>query len=420
MSTWIIAIIIIIAVIVLYATNIIPYPVTSLLACAAMVVFKVIPFSTAFAGFGSDVIMLVAGMMVIGNALFETGAAKMLGAGMIRVCGKSERVFLLVSLIFASVMTTFCSNTATIALMMPVVSAAAKANERIRKKNCFMALGMASVLGGGLTMVGSSPQLVVQEILIAGGVRPIGFFEMMTAGLPRVIVLILYFTTIGYALQKKVFTFEETPDEEEAAAKEQTQKWKAYVTLGILAACVVSFVAQLVSVGTTALIGSLACILTGCISWKNAVTKMNWSTLIVLGGAIGFATGLDKSGGGAMIAGFFVRLLGDHIDFFALIAVFVLLSTVLANIMSHTATVSILVPIAIGLTKQLGYDSTMIAIAIILGACMSCVTPIATPPITMTMRAGYRFSDYVKVGGLLNLINYFVTIGAFFVLVRIV
>jgi len=420
LSTGIIAIIIIIAVIVLYATNIIPYPVTSLLACTAMVVFKVIPFSTAFAGFGSDVIMLVAGMMVIGNALFETGAAKMLGAGMIRVCGKSERVFLLVSLVFASVMTTFCSNTATIALMMPVVSAAAKANERIRKKNCFMALGMASVLGGGLTMVGSSPQLVVQEILITGGVRPIGFFEMMTAGLPRVIVLILYFTTIGYALQKKVFTFEETPDEEEAAAREQPPKWKAYITLSILAACVISFVAQFVSVGTTALIGSLACILTGCISWKNAVKKMNWSTLIVLGGAIGFATGLDKSGGGAMIAGFFVRLLGDHIDLFALIAVFVLLSTILANIMSHTATVSILVPIAIGLTQQLGYDSTMIAIAIILGACMSCVTPIATPPITMTMRAGYRFSDYVKVGGLLNLINYFVTIGAFFILIRLV
>ena len=176
MSTGIIAIIIIIAVIVLYATNIIPYPVTSLLACAAMVVIKVNPFSTAFAGFGSDVIMLVAGMMVIGNALFETGAAKMLGAGMIRVCGKSERVFLLFSLIFASVMTTFCSNTATIALMMPVVSAAAKANERIRKKNCFMAIGMASVLGGGLSLVGSSPQLVVLEILIAGGVRPIGFF----------------------------------------------------------------------------------------------------------------------------------------------------------------------------------------------------------------------------------------------------
>jgi len=121
-----------------------------------------------------------------------------------------------------------------------------------------------------------------------------------------------------------------------------------------------------------------------------------------------------------MIAGFFVRLLGDHIDFFGLIAVFVLLSTFLANIMSHTATVSILVPIAIGLTKQLGYDGTMIAIAIILGACMSCVTPIATPPNTMTMRAGYRFSDYVKVGGLLNLINYFVTIGTFFILIRLV
>lgn len=420
MNPGIIAIIIIVIVIGLYATNIIPYPVTSLLACTAMVIFHVIPFSTAFAGFGSDTIMLVAGMMVIGNALFDTGAAKMLGTVLIKACGKSERVFLLVCLIFTSAMTAFCSNTATIALMMPVVSAAARANRNIQKKNCFMALGFASVLGGGLTMVGSTPQLAAQGILEAGGIRMIGFFEMMAAGLPRVIVLIVYFTTIGYALQKKVFTFDEILEDDSAASDEkETPKWKAFIALGVLAGCVVCFVGQFVSVGTTALIGSLICILTGCIHWKKAVTKMDWNTIIMLGGAIGFASGLDKSGGGAMIANSIVRLMGNRISFFLLIAIFVLLATVLANIMSHTATVSILVPIAVALTQQLGFDSTMISIAIILGACMSSVTPIATPAITMTMRAGYRFSDYVKIGGLLNVINYFVTIGAFFVLINI-
>ena len=236
-------------------------------------------------------------------------------------------------------------------------------------------------------------------------------------------MLIIYFTTIGYQLQKKVFRFDEIVDESESGENSETEyppKWKAFLALGILADCIASFVLQKLSVGTTSLIGALLCILTGCISWKRTIKVLDWSSLVLVGSAIGFATGLDKSGGGAMIAGFIVNLLGDHISFIVLLAVFLMLSTVLANIMSHTATCSILVPIAVALTAQLGYDSTLIAIAIIQGAAMASVTPVSTAPITMTMRAGYRFSDYVKVGGLMNVISYIITIGSLFIMARVV
>ena len=153
MNSGIVAIIIVVIVIGLYISNLLPYAVTALLACVAMVVFQVVPFSTAFAGFGSDTVMLVAGMMVMGHALFETGAARLLGKMLTRFCGKSERLFLAICLIFTTILTAFCSNTATIMLMMAVVSAAARVNPKITKKNCVMALGFAAVSGGSLTMV---------------------------------------------------------------------------------------------------------------------------------------------------------------------------------------------------------------------------------------------------------------------------
>ncbi|MCF0230649.1 MAG: anion permease, partial [Parasporobacterium sp.] len=363
MNAGLIAIIIVVIVIILYATNLIPYAITSIAACVVMIVLDIVPFSTAFAGFASDTIMLVVGMMIVGNALFETGAASLLGGALTKICGRSEKTFLIVVLSFSFVMTAFCSNTATIALVMPIIAAAAKNNSNIKKKHGYMAAGFAAVGGGCLTLVGSTPQLVAQGILESSGERTIGLFDMTGFSLPRVIVFLLFYATIGYSLQKKYFDFDDVEDSAAASEAENKYGWKAYLSLGILALCIIGFVTQVVSLGTTALIGAILCVITKCVNWNTAVKKLDWNTIILLGGAIGIASGLDKSGGGEMIADFALGLFGSDISFFAIVAVFSVLANILANIMSHTATVSILVPVALSMTSALGYDGTIVALS---------------------------------------------------------
>lgn len=210
-----IALIILVAIIILYATEIIPLAVTSVLGAIAMAATGIISYSSAISSFGSDTVMLVVGMLIIGNALFETGLVQKIGNAIVKLSGLSEKVMLAAVIVLAAVLSGFISNTATVAMFMPIIATAAMAsNGRITKKNTIMALGFASVVGGNLTLVGSTPQLIAQGMLEDYGLQTMEFFTLSKIGIPLILVMLLYYMTIGGAIQNKAFrNFEENYDD---------------------------------------------------------------------------------------------------------------------------------------------------------------------------------------------------------------
>ena len=413
MASSTIAMIIIIAVIILFASELIPLPVTAMSACLAMGIFKVIPYSDAFAGFGSDVVILVVGAIIIGEALFETGAAKEIGHSLIKLLGTNEKLFLMVCIAFTAFVSAFLSNTATVAMMMPIIaSAAMNSGGKITKKNTYMAVGYAAVAGGACTLVGSTPQLIAQGVLLNAGLEGMRFFDLAYSGFPKVVLMMIYFCTFGYSLQKKVFDFEDVPDKPSGNESEDAPKsiFKMWISVGILIACVFGFVSQIWTVGTVAMLGAVLCIITGCISMKQVFARMDWTTVVVLGGALGFASGMEQSGAGEIIARTVIGWLGEDVNTWLLLSVIALLSCVMGNVMSHTATAAILSPICLIMAKNLGLDPITMMIVIVMSVNMTYITPISTPPNTMTLAAGYRFMDYVKVGTPLNILMYLLNI----------
>lgn len=417
MSAATIAIIITVLAIIMYATEVVPIAVTSIFACLAMAVFGVISYKDAFAGFSNDTTMMVLGMIVIGNALFETGAASLIGSKLVKAVGTNEKKFLAAVILVAGILSGFLSNTGVCAMFLPVIaSVAATSGGLITKKNTYMALGFATVAGGMLTLVGSTPQLVAQGILQKMGQPTMGFFTIGVAGIPLLILLLVYFMTFGYSFQKKVFDFAEKQDTQtaEAAAAATVEKpvnpVKMWISILVLATCVAGFITKIWTVGMIAMVGALVCVLTGCISEKRVYQTMDWTTVAVLAGALGFADGLDKSGAGKIIADSAVRLLGTDATPWVVFAAIVLIATVLTNIMSNTACTAMLTPICIFMAQGLGINPLTLVVGLVIGANLSYSTPIATPPVTMTLVAGYRFMDYVKVGGLFNILAYIVTI----------
>lgn len=411
LSNSVIAIIILIFIIISFSSQRIPIAVTALLGGLAMMLFGIIEPADVVSGFGSDTVMMVAGVIVIGNALFETGLATHVGALILRcrAAAKNERIFLLIVLVIVTILSAFMSNTATVAIFMPLIASVAKvSNGVITKKNTYMAVGIASVLGGNLTLAGSTPQMIAQSILATtDGVREMTFFEMLKGSLPLVIVMLLYYATIGYSLQKRVFNFpEETEYEGDPTEAERGKSpVKKVISLLILVFTVLGFCSGAFSMGTFALLGACLCVLTGCISIRRVYETMDWSTLIVLGGAIGFSTGLSESGAVSLIAGKIVEVFGQIQGAgFVTFALLIVLASVLTNFMSNTATVSIILPIGLSVAEMMGIDPITVTIGIVIGCNLSFSTPIATPPLTMTLVAGYRFTDYVKAGGLLNLL----------------
>ncbi|MGI6751659.1 MAG: SLC13 family permease [Anaerovoracaceae bacterium] len=413
MASSTIAMIIIVATIILFATELVPLPVTAISACLAMGIFNVIPLSSVFSGFGNDVVFLVAGAIVIGEALFETGAAIGIGKRLVKLLGTNEKIFLMVCIAFTGALSAFLSNTATVAMMMPIIaSAAMNSKGKITKKNTYMAVGFASVAGGACTLVGSTPQLIAQGVLLAAGLEGMKFFDLAYSGIPKLLLMMLYYYTIGYALQKRVFDFDDVPDKvcENGNDNSAQSPVKMWISVAILFGCVVGFVSQIWTVGIVAMVGAVLCVVTKCISIKQVFARMDWTTVVVLGGALGFASGVEKSGAGEIIAHTVIGWLGEDVSTWVLLSAIALIACVMGNLMSHTATAAILAPICLIMARNLAIEPLTMMIVIVMSVNMTYITPISTPPNTMTLIGGYRFMDYVRVGTPLNILMYFLNI----------
>ena len=396
------ALIILIIAMVLFVSEVIPIPVTAVCAAVSMGVFGVIPFASALSGFSNDVTIMVIGAMIVGEALFETGVANKIGEAVIKRVGFNEKAFVLACIILSVVLSAFLSNTAVVAMMLPVITATAiKSNGKIRKKSASMAVAFAANIGGGMTLVGSTPNLICQGVLNEMGAPAMSFFDLTIGSLPRLAFLLLYYATFGYTLQNKVFDFSNSNGDDNGKESEQKKEYntrKMIISSILLVLMVIGFVTGVWTVGAVALITGLLCIITKCISLKDTFSRLDWNTVWVLAGSFGIASGIDKSGAGKIIADTVLDFFGGTISHFSLLLIFTLLAVLMANIMSSSASAAILSPIALSLCTSLGYSPIPIMMVIVWSLNLAFLTPIATPPVTMTMQCGYRFLDYTKLG----------------------
>ncbi|MBQ7877021.1 MAG: SLC13 family permease [Bacteroidales bacterium] len=170
----------------------------ALCALLALLLCQVLTPAEGLAGFSNSTVIMMIGLFIVGGGIFQTGLAKMIGGQVIKLAGKSEtRLFLLVMLVTAFI-GAFVSNTGTVALMLPiVVSMAAHAGTSSRR--LLMPLAFASSMGGMMTLIGTPPNLIIQETLstakanglVDASVQDISFFTFLPVGLITLAVGIL-------------------------------------------------------------------------------------------------------------------------------------------------------------------------------------------------------------------------------------
>lgn len=379
-----------------------------------MGIFKVIPFKVAFSGFSNDVTLMVIGSMIIGEAVFETGAADKIGRSIIKIVGYDEKKFIVACILLTAILSALLSNTAVVAMMLPVVAAVSKVSKgKIKKKNLYMVIGFAANVGGGMTLVGSTPNVVGQGMLIESGIEGMKFFDLTLGSIPRLIFMVIFYITIGVRLQNKIFNFEEIErriDSNNENTNKSTTNIKMILSVVIMILMIVGFISEIWTVGTVAMVAGIFCIVTGCISLKAVFERIDWNTIWILAGSFGFAAGLSESGAGELIANRIISMLGADVSLYKLLIIFTIISVILSNIMSSTASSAMICPIAISMCQVLNLPAKPVIMAIVWGLNLAFLTPVATPPVTMTLQAGYRFLDYTKIGSILMIGSLIITI----------
>ncbi len=175
-------IIILLATIVLFVVGKPRADVVALGALTALLLSGVLTPAEALAGFSSPVLVMMVGLFVVGGAILQTGLAKAAGSKIVVLArGNDTRLFLLVVL-GTAVIGAFVSNTGTVALMMPIVVSMASAG-RANASRLLMPLAFASSMGGMLTLIGTPPNLVIDEALRESGHEGLSFFSFLSVGL---------------------------------------------------------------------------------------------------------------------------------------------------------------------------------------------------------------------------------------------
>ena len=404
----------------LFVTELIPLAVTAMAACTALGILGVLPSKQVYAGLSNSTVVLFGGMFVIGAAMFKTGLAEAVGLWVVNKAGTKEVPLMGAIMIVTIALSAVSSNTGTVACLMPVIIGIANAANIPASKE-LMPLAVAANVGGTITMIGTPPNVIVTGALSAAGLPSFGFFEFALIGVPLSVIVLVYMLTIGRRTIPVKNAGAMDADAVEAAKKEagasddnapksKTKMWiSGLILLGVVAAMALNL--KTVPLQTAAVTGAILCVITGCLKEKEAYAGIDWVTIFLFAGMLSVATAMDKTGAGKLIADTVVGMMGENPNPIVLCAVLYLISNVLTQFMSNTASAALLAPIGISIAQSIGADPKPVLMAIGIAASMAYATPMATPPNTLVLGpGGFSFNDYVKVGVPLCVITFIASV----------
>ena len=394
----------------LFITELIPLAITAMSGAIACGLLGFIPAKQVFSGLSNSTVVLFAGMFVVGAAMFHTGLAQKIGISIVRFSGTSENSLMFGIMIVGAGLSSVLSNTGTAACLMPVVLGICAA-AKIPASRQLMPLAYAAGVGGIITLVGTPPNIIVSGALTSFGYEPFSFFEFAWIGIPLTVVAIAYMMFIGkYLLPKAELDADQEIEQEIEATVHDSKK---QIISGLILAVVVIVMAldlKSISLEMAAIIGALVCVLTGCLTEKQAYASIDWVTIFLFAGMMPVSNAMDKTGAGKLIAEWAVSLMGGAPTPIIMTSVLFIISCTLTQFMSNTAA-ALLAPVGVAISQQLGASPKAVLMAIGVAASCAFATPVGTPPCTLVLGpGGYKFMDYVKVGVPLVILCFIVSI----------
>ena len=173
--------------------------VTALSVVIILIVTGLVPSDQAFAGFGSDAVIMILGLLILTVALTRTGVVEMVGRAIVRSTGKDEGRVLLVIVVAAALLSAFISNTASAAFFLPITLGLAE-RSKISSSKLLMPMAFATILTSSVTLVSTSTNLIVSDLLTRYQQPAMGMFELAPVGIPIAIVGVIYMLTLGKRL----------------------------------------------------------------------------------------------------------------------------------------------------------------------------------------------------------------------------
>ena len=216
----VLTLLIILAALVLFATEKLRVDVVALLVLIAVGVLGLIPSDQLFSGFSNSAVITVWAVYMVSGGLFKAGVADTMGRAILKVAGNGEARLIATIMLAVGLISAFMNNVGAVAMLMPaVIGISHQTNVPVSKM--LIPLAFASLLGGKMTLIGTPANILATGILAEQGLPTFGFFEFTPMGVVVLAAGIIYIVLIGRHL---------IPVRAGAKGKEDIDRLRGYVT----------------------------------------------------------------------------------------------------------------------------------------------------------------------------------------------
>lgn len=400
-----------------------PLPVTALMVPVLLVIYDIFPgeddATTAFAPFAAPVVYLVLGGIIISVAFRKTHLDKRLALFLVAKSRGSFNRLLLAVMLACGTLSMWISNTATVALLIPVAigiagkSGASKEGSERLALVLLLGIGASAAIGGMATIVGTSANAVsshfiAERIIEQGGAWT--FLSWMKVGLPLSILLIFMSWKILvklYPMGREKLDVSWVKDELDKMGRMESAEKKVLIILvgtivfwiigGDIAAFLLPHPWSPGAFANAAIVSMIAAILlfmTRTLDWEDA-RLIPWGLFLILGAGLALGSGLNASGFNTWFSGT-ISVIANPLYQAGIVILFLILASfavvALSNFMNVTATVAFFVPSMIVLASSIAPDNMvlmkLLTLTVAFAAAMAFITPVSHPPSTLIYGSG--------------------------------
>lgn len=375
-----------------------PLHVTAIAIAFLLIVFAGMTPEKTFAPFFDPVIVLMMGGFVLARAMQKHKLDEYMALHLLDRIGHSPRHFILGIMGITAFLSMWMSNTAAAAIVIPIGLVILAENKIKPLKSNFakalvLGIAFASTIGGIGTLIGSTPNVIAAKFLNQAGYT-FDFIDWLYYGFPFMIL----FVPVCWFILIRVYKPE--------ISQLRTVKFKKHLDpkqkkiLVIFAATIILWLTTRIhghDSSTVALVPVLLLYIFGLLDTKD-FTKINWPTLILLGGGLALGLSIQASGLDQVIA----SLIGVAVVNQPLFAAFIIITSfgiLLTLVASNTAAAAVMIPMMIPLALALGMDPTTVVMLAAIGVSLDFIVPVGTPPSAIAYSTGFvKVKDMAKAG----------------------
>jgi di/tricarboxylate transporter len=397
--------------------------IVAMTGAASLLALGVVRPVEAQAAFASPAIIALASLFVIAYAMELSGLLGALIRGAVWLCARLGPLGLWLVIGLCGVASAFLNNTPIVVLAAPVVRDVA-ASMKLSPQRFLIPLSYVTVLGGVCTLIGTSTNLLVNDMAQAAGQPRFGVFDITPVGVIIAVVGAVYLLVAGPLLLGRRTApapgaynraVEEAAHATEDLVGDPTlfklddrplDVRRAIASLAVFAGVIVAAALGYAPIAAAALMGAVLLVLTGVISAEDAYRGLRPEILLLIAGMVVIGLSLELSGLAAAATAALtdsMQSLGPRAALALLYGVTLLLTEILSN-----AAVAVLVtPVAVALGQSLGVSPQPFLVAVMMAASAAFATPFGYQTNVLVYGMGrYRYLDFVRVGLPLNLLTW--------------